>query len=124
LIPGSVNYFHLYFLDLAKKQKDTEAWNDEQDLLYDKFEEKFGNSHQFFEVEMWLLVFNRLDTIPKLTENSNDEDVDENIDLIEYLYEQYVDVKKSEIRKPSFLTENIYDSNSQSESEDILGNQA
>ena len=104
LIPGTVNYFHLFFLDLVKKKKTIDEFTDEEIKLYNIFEEKYGTTTQFTEIETWVLVVNRIEGLPRVNSDTNAEDIGQNIDVIEYLYDNYI--KKDLIfRKPAVLEE-------------------
>jgi len=39
---------------------------------------------------MQLLVLNRLENLPEIKTESSDADVQQNVDLIEYIYDKYV----------------------------------
>lgn len=105
MIPGTVYYFHLYFLDLVKKKKTIDEFNDEQIKLYNIFEEKHGQSTQFSEIETWVLVTNRIEGLPKVNSETNEQDIEQNIDVIEYLYDTYVSKQEISYRKPAILQE-------------------
>ena len=51
MIPGTLYYFHLYFIDLAKTKQFDDLTEDEKSL-YSKFEKKFNNTREFQEVEI------------------------------------------------------------------------
>ena len=42
LIPGTVNYYHLFFLDLVKNKKTFNDFSEEEKKMYKTFEEKHG----------------------------------------------------------------------------------
>ena len=75
MIPGTVNFYHLYFLDLAKKKKKVKSFTTEESKLYKKFKEQYGYSYQFIEVEMWFLVLNRLEILDEINEKTNDKNI-------------------------------------------------
>ena len=45
LIPGTIHFYHLYFLDLAKKKKKLLNFSPEDKKLFKKFEEKHQHSY-------------------------------------------------------------------------------
>ena len=90
LIPGTINYYHLFFLDLIKKKKTFASFTQEEKDMYSTFEEKHGKQDKFYEVEMQLLVLNRLENLPEVKTESSDADVQQNVDLIEYFYDKFV----------------------------------
>ena len=51
MIPGTLYYFHLYFIDLAKT-KEFDDFTEDEKSLYSKFEKKFNNTQEFQEVEI------------------------------------------------------------------------
>jgi hypothetical protein len=72
-------------------------------------------------VEIWLVVLNRLESLPAVTADSVDKDVQDNLELIEYLHAQYVQDKARtdydfERMKPQYLRKQRDDS-SHSETE-------
>ena len=44
LIPGTVHYFHLYFLDLVKRKKKVDDFTSQEKSLYATFNKKFGTT--------------------------------------------------------------------------------
>jgi len=42
MIPGSLHYFHLYFLDLLSKKKGQSEFTVEEGKMWAKFDEKYG----------------------------------------------------------------------------------
>lgn len=105
LIPGTVYYFHLYFLDLVKKKKTIDDFTDEEVALYNKFQEKHGKTSEFTEIETWVLVINRIEGLPKVDAETNEEGIKENLDVIEYLYYYYVK-EEAEYERPEILDDN------------------
>ena len=61
LIPGTKAYFHLYFLDLVKQTRSMDKFTEEDKQLWERFDEKFGTTSEFYDVETQLLVLNRLE---------------------------------------------------------------
>ena len=51
LIPGTVYYFHLYFLDLMETKKKVDQFNEEDAKLWKQFQKKHGLTAHFYEVE-------------------------------------------------------------------------
>jgi hypothetical protein len=43
--------------------------------MYQDFEEKHGKQDKFYEVEMQLLVLNRLENLPEVNKESSNSDV-------------------------------------------------
>ena len=62
-------------MDLIKNKKTYNEFTDDEKTKYLDFEQNFGKKQQFYEIEMQLLVLNRLETMPKVTPESNDDDV-------------------------------------------------
>ena len=73
LIPGSLEYYHLFFLDLVKKKKTQANWTPEQVKLWEEFQTQHGDTTEFYEVETWLTVINPIEALPTLDENSSPE---------------------------------------------------
>ena len=119
LIPGTVNFYHLYFLDLVKRKKKLEDFSDDEKDLYKKFNTQFGQTQQFYEVEMWIMLLNRIDAMAPTNANTTDEDIQENLDLMEYLQDNYLQNRSNSKMgsRPSWMNDHNNDS-SQSEGED------
>lgn len=79
--------------------------------LYNLFEEKYGQSTQFTEIETWVLVTNRIEGLPKVDKDTNSQDIEQNIDVIEYLYDNYIK-QKIDFNKPSILEDDQTDGSS------------
>ena len=101
MIPGTINFYHLYFLDLAKKKK-VKSFTTEESKLYKKFKEQYGYSYQFIEVEMCFLVLNRLEILDEVNEKTNDKSMQKNLDVIEYIFQQYVKSNVPYFTKPGY----------------------
>lgn len=76
LIPGTLNYYHLFFLDLVKHKKKISDFSKEETKQYKQFNEQHGQTKQFYEIEMWLLLLNRLDELPKVNAQSSADDIE------------------------------------------------
>ena len=79
--------------------------------LYNLFEEKYGQTTQFTEIETWVLVINRIEGLPKVDKDTNSQDIEQNIDVIEYLYDNYIK-QKIDFNKPSILEDDQTDGSS------------
>ena len=47
LIPGTINYYHLFFLDLVKNKKTFNDFGENEKKMYQDFEEKHGKQDKF-----------------------------------------------------------------------------
>ena len=47
LIPGTINYYHLFFLDLVKNKKTFNDFSEEEKKMYKTFEKKHGKQDKF-----------------------------------------------------------------------------
>ena len=47
LIPGTINYYHLFFLDLVKNKKTFNDFSENEKKMYQDFEEKHGKQDKF-----------------------------------------------------------------------------
>mmetsp|Transcript_11941 Transcript_11941/g.18430 ORF Transcript_11941/g.18430 Transcript_11941/m.18430 type:complete len:197 (-) Transcript_11941:6613-7203(-) len=114
-------YFHLYFLHLVKTKKAMAEWSEEETKLWKKFDEKFGETQQFYEVETQLLVLNKLEQLPStVTEDMSDAQVNQIIDVVEHIRAHYLETDPfhSIPEVPRFMTESVNQDSSQSETED------
>ena len=73
--------------------------------MYNKFQEKHGKTSEFTEIETWVLVINRIEGLPKVDAETNEEGIKENLDVIEYLYYYYVK-EEAEYERPEILDDN------------------
>jgi len=80
----------LFFLDLIKNKKTFNDFSEDEKKMYRDFDEEYGQTPRFTEVEMQLLVLNRLENLPEVKTESSDADVQQNVDLIEFLYDKFV----------------------------------
>lgn len=69
------------------------------------------------------MVLNRLESLPEVTADSKEKDIQENLELIEYLHAQYVQDKARteydfERMKPHYLKKQRDDTSSHSENEE------
>ena len=105
LIPGTLNYYHLFFLDLGKTKKKVELFTPDELKLWAGFKEKHGKTSQFMEVEMLFLVLNRLDLLDGINDKTSNEEIQKNLDLIEYIFNQYVKSKPPLFMRPNYKLE-------------------
>jgi hypothetical protein len=119
LIPGTKNFYHLYFLDLVKKKKKLIDFSDEEKDLYKKFNSQYGQSQEFYEVEMWIMLLNRIELMTPTNEDTHEADIDENLNLIDYLQDNFLNNRESSSmgQRPQWMDDHNNDS-SQSENED------
>ena len=119
LIPGTLHYYHLYFLDQVKRGKKLKDFSKDDKALWEKFDQKFGQTSQFYEVETWLNVLQPLDEL---------KDFKKCKDMIKYLLDHYLPHLKNEVdrhnrhywsesNKPEHMRKDAHES-SHSESED------
>mmetsp|Transcript_16285 Transcript_16285/g.25167 ORF Transcript_16285/g.25167 Transcript_16285/m.25167 type:complete len:327 (-) Transcript_16285:2609-3589(-) len=117
LIPGTKFYFHLFFLDLAKKKRKIEDFTDEEKKLWDKFDESFGTSIQFYEAETAFRVINKIeDELPKdVGSATTDQDIYKIEEVVTYLRRFYLGgTYSTHHSKPEFLDPAFDHSSSQS----------
>ena len=85
MIPGTLYYFHLYFIDLAKTKQFDDLTEDEKSL-YSKFEKKFNNTREFQEVEIAFQVVRKLEKLPsKIDEKTSNEQVEAFLDVMDFI---------------------------------------
>lgn len=87
LIPGTLHYFHLYFLDLAKRGVTEERFDSEQAKMFAKFEKKHGTTPEFAEIDCWFSF------IQKVENGGSTQDMDLATQVAEYLQEALDNVK-------------------------------
>ena len=119
LIPGTKNFYHLYFLDLVKKKKKLIDFSDEEKELYKKFNTQFGQSQEFYEVEMWIMLLNRIELMTPTTQDTELADIEENLNLMDYLQDNFLNNREHSYlgSRPQWMDDHNNDS-SQSENED------
>lgn len=105
LTQGTLCYFHLYFIDLAK-HKDFDELTADEKALYKKFESKFARSMEFLEVETAFHVIRRVEKLPgQIDEKTSSEDIDAYVDVMDYIDTQInTHVPPSSHSKPDFMT--------------------
>lgn len=85
LTQGTLFHYYLYFIDLAKR-KDFDEMTEEETNLFNSFEERFAKTTEFLEVETAFQVLRRVEKLPqKVDENSKNEDVEQYIDVMNYI---------------------------------------
>ena len=87
LIPGTLHYFHLYFLDLAKRGVTEDRFDAEQAKMFAKFEKKFGTTPEYAEIDCWFSF------IQKVENGDSTQDMDVATQVAEYLQEALDNVK-------------------------------
>ena len=103
LIPGTLDYYHLYFLDLVKQKKTLEEFSAQEKKMYQTFNSQFGQTAQFYEIEMRILLLNRLEELPRVDQDASKEDIQANLELIEYLQENYLKQTSGSAAKPDWI---------------------
>ena len=63
LTPKTVHHYHLKCLDILKAKKTLQTLTDDELALFDAFSEDYGQTPQFYEVEMELIALQNLDQI-------------------------------------------------------------
>ena len=120
LIPGTLHFYHLYFLDQVKRGKKLKDFSKDDKALWEKFDQKFGQTPYFYEVETWLNVLHPLGEL---------KDFKKSKDMIKYLLDHYLPHLKTEVdrhnrtyrdenMRPEHMRKDAHES-SQSENEDM-----
>ena len=105
LIPGTLFYYHLYFLHLAK-QKDFDKLSKNEASLYDKFKQHYERSMEFLEVETAFHVLRKMEKLPKtIDEKTSSKNIDSYLDLVEYIDKQINNhVYEHQPARPAFMS--------------------
>jgi hypothetical protein len=123
LIPGTQHFYHLYFLDLVKRKKKLESFSKEETDLYAKFNKNFGQTEEFYEVEMYIILLNRMESMKPMNEDTDDKAVTDSIDLMTYLQDNFLQNRGSGqyYERPDWMNDHNNDSSaSEGENEDSL----
>lgn len=123
LIPGTIHYFHLYFLNLVKTKRTRKEWTKEQKDLWLQFDERFGTSEEFYEVETWLNVIHPLEALPEASEDLSKQDQKNYMSMIEYIKKYYMKMQERDIdvEMPDYMKEQDIPGQSSSDNEDVEG---
>ena len=126
LIPGTLYYYHLYFIDMAK-QKVFDQMTTEEASLYEHFKQNYSRTREFLEVETAFHVVHKLQKLPKeIDEQTSNEDVVAFLNLVDYIDDQINDqVFEPQLSRPAYMnTQAMQEGNSdQSEDEEAEGKQ-
>ena len=121
MIPGTLHYYHLFFLDLSK-HKDFDQFDSWEKTLYQKFEKKFHKTKEFLEIETAFHVVRAIDKLPKkIDDKSRQEDVEKYLDLMDYIDTQInQEVHYPCHERPTFMSTQAQEAGNtqQSQSED------
>ena len=60
LIPGSLDYFHLYFINVIKEKKSMEDFSKQDLEHWKKFDRNFGTTPKFYEIEIQIELIHKM----------------------------------------------------------------